>query len=1448
MFKRLTLLWSLLLLIGSVATAQAQDSGTDTESGSDETTSPTYLSAADLYDGIQICISDLEGASTGYFYADKRYSRVSFSSAMEGWSSVFTLVKVQPTGDETEEDMANVYYLYSEVDGLYLKLQEAGKCRLVPTTSNVSEAARLLITDATDTNYPGAVQLKMIDYQDTRNLSAHYLYYLPTASNAPYIQNFYPSSPYTNFYLTKKPDSLVTATRFVADENICGIVPAAAATSAPQRVNGKVSVDASSYLKADSPNSCVPYTSTQSWLTDWTLLSVEIDLGVTDEDGSEEYVERPNVYYLYNATAARYLGKVPESGSGTKIQMVDAEADAGQFEILADADDEYAALLKSYNVTNSDGANYLSAGAQYLVNAAEGLDANKFYIGGGGDTSTYPVRCHPRIDKRVESYFVPYEYYTAGKEGYLNANVPYGKIEKSTTYKEWDSVLKLVWADEANEVTGNESENYLGTESEYNANFAHDYNLYSFINKKYIKSIESTDAGVKYFFADTQAEAGKFHFYADNINGACVMVKDVNNTSDNCWFSLNSDGALVNATVDSATPFFIKEPTQISYNAAGPNETVYISSFRFFDYAISPNPVNSVTKYNRNYSVLTAYKLVPADVSDVTDENKKTDVYYLYNEYTDTYMGKIGTIGVNNTVPLAYSREDAGRYKIEPATGIPEAVTFWDIDGDSGGANYLNLNLTSNGYSTYNVVCWYKTEMNRLFMIATAKDLGDPLITETLYDGLTVKIRPYMFWYNNSSSSREHGEGVVYANGTNNTVGASLTDPDDGTSLWTLKAATKTETITVTVDGVETTKEVTVTIPHYYYLYNEATGKYVGKNGGNSQTTFTLVDNMDDAGIFDIEDDLLDQTTVTLYDTTYNPEARNDNKAWWFMNNFSVIQNTNNKYGENNDDHNSNNYGGYMYNRFYIIPEKKPFSQEDSEKLLYELEDTVGDLVGDLIEEKITPLIEALKADPSSEEKYNALKDAIAEEDNFVHPKAKHLYYIESPFPYFSDLYLRETYYAKDWFEKTGNQRVYFHIKDWESDVVPAMWEFVDQPLLSGTDAKHYYMIRAVNSDDVLRMTHDDVTIDTRSKTDDEAGIFSLLRNELCVYPHSVALRAHWNNDTRSTSVGHSLLGIELEDNDSFTGDAVITDGLETPITPTEAPVAGANIWRIIEVTQFPIYFDGVTQKVLMPDGTEKQYYMNAYCFPFDVQVPEGLTAYSGGYGLLANEGDSEKYVDLVKFAVYDDSTGEAVWRNDIIPANSPCIIVSENQQPSEDEYYQLKVLYYDEEEGCESRYSKIDGLGLTGQNVPRALDEEEEVYIVNDDTYDTLTKVVEGTDYNTGADPDEPAAVAIDDAPDYALMTALDSSYVIMANNATIDIKDANAPEDPEYRIVDETTNDVLTGVNGIVDDNTANGYREPERDAQGRLIYYDLTGRRMVNPDPGIYILTNGQKVIVK
>jgi hypothetical protein len=174
-------------------------------------------------------------------------------------------------------------------------------------------------------------------------------------------------------------------------------------------------------------------------------------------------------------------------------------------------------------------------------------------------------------------------------------------------------------------------------------------------------------------------------------------------------------------------------------------------------------------------------------------------------------------------------------------------------------------------------------------------------------------------------------------------------------------------------------------------------------------------------------------------------------------------------------------------------------------------------------------------------------------------------------------------------------------------------------------------------------------------------------------------------------------------------------------------------------------------------------------------------------------------------------------------------------------------VLYSQIKDGVaeESPYKPVNYFGLEGTDVAKGLDYEQTVYIFHDDRDDQLTKIVDQTDSNYGTDTSTDLHSTID-GKNYFFnqLHYSDSSYIITANTAYLPVTEEVT--DPTINITD----DYVTGIFAIsINDNfNYTNNREPERDANGNLIYFDLMGRRIINPSAGIYILTNGQKVVVR
>jgi hypothetical protein len=152
---------------------------------------------------------------------------------------------------------------------------------------------------------------------------------------------------------------------------------------------------------------------------------------------------------------------------------------------------------------------------------------------------------------------------------------------------------------------------------------------------------------------------------------------------------------------------------------------------------------------------------------------------------------------------------------------------------------------------------------------------------------------------------------------------------------------------------------------------------------------------------------------------------------------------------------------------------------------------------------------------------------------------------------------------------------------------------------------------------------------------------------------------------------------------------------------------------------------------------------------------------------------------------------------------------------------------------------------GMVGSITPIAVSGTDDYYALHDDNDDTVSKI-EAQDYMTAAASDDNSSTltwsfdSSDLHEDYGVpngsLPGSTSTYVLSANKAVLvgltDNLDIN-DETPITSGVEEVTTEIVN---------------EPGRDANGNLIYFDLYGRRVMNPAPGIYILTNGQKVVVR
>jgi len=154
--------------------------------------------------------------------------------------------------------------------------------------------------------------------------------------------------------------------------------------------------------------------------------------------------------------------------------------------------------------------------------------------------------------------------------------------------------------------------------------------------------------------------------------------------------------------------------------------------------------------------------------------------------------------------------------------------------------------------------------------------------------------------------------------------------------------------------------------------------------------------------------------------------------------------------------------------------------------------------------------------------------------------------------------------------------------------------------------------------------------------------------------------------------------------------------------------------------------------------------------------------------------------------------------------------------------------------------------FGLEGNIMPKALDEDEVVYIIDDDGDNFANKIVENEDWSY--DPED-LHTGSTNYPNDSLHDYQNSSYVIGINKAIVKIKTAATGDDDDDTLPDtieiRVNPDITVGVDTYQLTRQDVNLRETP---MATFIYYDLCGRRVTNPAPGFYILTNGKKVLIK
>jgi hypothetical protein len=520
-------------------------------------------------------------------------------------------------------------------------------------------------------------------------------------------------------------------------------------------------------------------------------------------------------------------------------------------------------------------------------------------------------------------------------------------------------------------------------------------------------------------------------------------------------------------------------------------------------------------------------------------------------------------------------------------------------------------------------------------------------------------------------------------------------------------------------------------------------------------------------------------------------------------------------------------------------------------KYYYEKQQNGETLVGD-------ELTEAKRA-------YEALVEIIENEEFIVHPRIGRFYQIESSYTYYEGLPLCETYYAQHFNEAQQTQRLYLHITDFDRDPVSSFWRFDQEGKKKGTDAEHYFFVRAVNSRDVLSLTADREAVDTRADNNPEAAVYSLAKPyHLIVYPGAVVMKSHYNNDARTFVKDKSYLGMYKDPTDKL-GMGIPREGSVERIEPTTSqPTLSAQNWFIKEVKTVPLHLSNAEL------ASEGIYYYNTYCFPFKVELPAyddaaegGLKAYIKGKADITNDG---KVIELEELAANEE--GKV-----IVPAFQPVIIESQKgitdphltivyaegeeygydydgyaegngrfTKPSSaqrreadattntDKWSMTSIDHlapYDDEEGMDNTtiaQTRFASTGITGAITPHAIEEGEKVYVLHNNNDDTAELVVGGATFSYDASDVNTATLM--QLPNESLPDNPTATYIIPCNTAVIAANDNET--DPEVKVTDE--DEITSGVENVT--------VEPVETDEAP-VWYDLQGFRVVNPVAGnIYI----------
>jgi hypothetical protein len=471
-------------------------------------------------------------------------------------------------------------------------------------------------------------------------------------------------------------------------------------------------------------------------------------------------------------------------------------------------------------------------------------------------------------------------------------------------------------------------------------------------------------------------------------------------------------------------------------------------------------------------------------------------------------------------------------------------------------------------------------------------------------------------------------------------------------------------------------------------------------------------------------------------------------------------------------------------------------------------EKRIGNYIGGVADsDKLREQIEKVK-ESSDFQKASKLAELVGESINM--PIAGHYYQIQSAYPFYKDKIIAETYYTQDYYSEYGTQRLYFLDMEEETEtiMVPTFWQFEQ----CGTNK---YYIKGANSSMYWSHTLNNRLISTIEKNSKvlDAGIFSIFNQyyDKVVYDNAVVFYS-----TNKYGTDNSGCVSIFEDTHEDVHDFDVRHS-DNKVAATDDEIAikekiQPNNWYITEVTKFDLYFPKNEKianldsngDIILEENGETKSFRTVY-FPFAVTLPYGVSAYT----LVDKKSAIEGSFEIGEIDNYGVGT---------LPAKTAAILVADPGTT-----YTFTIDY--------NNTNSPVTFDLIGTLEPHPITEGEKIYVIDEDekghTTHTLLKVG-GSDYSYDKDN-----LYKSTGKAWYSQYNSDATYIVENNRAYIKPTTTNPAKMKPMQLGNRTS----TGVEDIT-----------VGSAPDEIRYYDMYGRMVKNPERGLFIRSDGKKVIFK